>query len=79
MAALLEVEQADFKKVCDVLEVTDAVLSKNMRVLEESGLILIRKGYVGNRPRTWLSATTAGRTAYQAHRRALLRILKAKS
>jgi Winged helix DNA-binding domain len=31
----------------------------------------VRKGYVGKRPRTWLSLTAAGRTAFDRHLAAL--------
>jgi DNA-binding MarR family transcriptional regulator len=51
----------------DAIELTDSALSKQVSTLEEAGYVKVRKGYVGKRPRTWLSLTRAGRRAYDAH------------
>lgn len=50
---------------------SDSVLSKQVAVLEGSGYVSVRKGYVGKRPRTWLKLTPAGRQAFQSHLDAL--------
>lgn len=71
VAALAEVDEAAFSRVRDAIEVTDSVLSKHATRLEAAGYVKIRKGYVGKRPRTWLSLTRAGRTAYRDHLHAL--------
>ncbi|RAX18165.1 transcriptional regulator [Pseudarthrobacter sp. AG30] len=71
VAALAQVDEAEFAHVRDTIEVTAPVLSKQAAQLEAVGYIKIRKGYVGKRPRTWLSLTPAGRTAYQHHLEAL--------
>lgn len=44
----------------DTIEVSDSALSKQSTQLEAAGYVKIRKGYVGKRPRTWLSLTSAG-------------------
>jgi DNA-binding MarR family transcriptional regulator len=36
-------------------------------LLEAAGYLTMRKGYVGRRPRTWLSLTSAGRDAFAAY------------
>ncbi|MDO5629464.1 MAG: transcriptional regulator [Mobilicoccus sp.] len=71
VAALATVEQADFKTVRDTVEITDSVLSKQSQLLEQAGYVKIKKGFVGKRPRTWLSLTAAGRAAFEAHLQAL--------
>lgn len=71
MAALASVDEAEFAAVRDAVEVSDSVLSKQVSTLEGAGYVKARKGYVGKRPRTWLSLTTTGRTAFQAHLAAL--------
>ncbi|MFT4231595.1 MAG: transcriptional regulator [Leucobacter sp.] len=38
---------------------------------EELGIVSIKKGYVGKRPRTWLSLTPSGRAQWAAHLAAL--------
>ncbi|MFI5487937.1 winged helix-turn-helix domain-containing protein [Micromonospora echinaurantiaca] len=67
MAALLPADRVEFKFVRDAVEVTDSVLSQHMTALEQVGYVKITKGQVGRRPRTWLSATPAGRAAFHAH------------
>lgn len=71
VAALEDVDEAAFAHVRDAIEVSDSVLSKHATRLEEAGYVRIRKGYVGKRPRTWLSLTRAGRAAYRDHLHAL--------
>ncbi|MDT0459587.1 transcriptional regulator [Streptomyces sp. DSM 41527] len=36
----------------------------------------MRKGYVGNRPRTWVNLCDGGRAAWEAHAAALQRIVE---
>lgn len=64
MAALHEVERAEFQGLRDLLAVTDGNLSRHLRVLEEAGLVQIQKGYDGRRPRTWVHSTSAGEAAF---------------
>ena len=71
VATLAQVDEAEFAHVRDTVEVSDSVLSKQATQLEAAGYVKIRKGYVGKRPRTWLSLTPAGRTAYTGHLEAL--------
>ena len=71
MAALMPADQAEFAFVRDAVEVSDSVLSKQVSVLEAAGFVKVRKGYVGKRPRTWLSLTSAGRRAFADHLAAL--------
>ena len=47
--------------------ISDSVLSKQSRVLEEAGYLEVRKGAVGRRPRTWFRLTPNGRDAFQGH------------
>ncbi|MDA8320657.1 MAG: transcriptional regulator [Actinomycetota bacterium] len=71
VAALAAAERAEFGYVRDVVEVTDSALSKQSAILEQAGYLKATKGYVGKRPRTWLSLTARGRAAFDAHVRAL--------
>jgi DNA-binding HxlR family transcriptional regulator len=47
--------------------ISDSVLSKQSRLLEDAGYVEVRKGAVGRRPRTWFRLTPNGREAFQAH------------
>jgi DNA-binding MarR family transcriptional regulator len=71
VAALARVDDAEFAVVRDAIEVSDPVLSKQVGVLEAAGYVRAKKGYVGKRPRTWLSLTDEGRTALRRHLAAL--------
>lgn len=74
VAALAQVDEAEFAHVRDAVEISDSALSKQSAQLEASGYVKIRKGYVGKRPRTWLSLTSAGRKAFARHLEALREI-----
>lgn len=67
MAALMAVDRAEFRFVRDTVELTDSALSQQVTTLEQAGYVKVTKGQVGRRPRTWLSATPAGRAAFSGH------------
>ena len=71
MATLAAAEEAEFAFVRDGVQVSDSVLSKTVSTLENAGYVAVRKGYIGKRPRTWLSLTHQGREAFAAHVTAL--------
>lgn len=75
---LNEVDELDFKTLRNALELSDSVLSRHITTMEEADLVVVRKGHVGKRPRTWVGLTDAGRSAYKTHRKALLAIVKGK-
>ncbi|MHC5905349.1 winged helix-turn-helix domain-containing protein [Streptomyces sp. S6] len=66
--------EADFRTTRDALALSDSALSKNVSALEAAGYVKSRKGFVGKRPRTWLSLTPSGRTHLEAHLEALQHI-----
>ena len=76
VAALSSVEEADFGTLRDYLQVSDSALSKRASQLEEAGLVKARKGFVGKRPRTWLSLTGEGRRVWAAHLAAIKTIAR---
>ncbi len=67
MAALANASSIDFRRLRDLVEVSDSLLSKHITTLEEAGYLSAEKGYEGKRPRTWLSLTPRGREAYDAY------------
>jgi len=71
MAALRSDIEIDFSTLRDLLETDDSALSKAIGTLRAAGYITVRKGYVGNRPRTWMTATPAGSAAMGIHVAAL--------
>jgi DNA-binding MarR family transcriptional regulator len=71
VAFLSEVNRAEFGLVRESVELTAPALSKQVATLEEAGYVRVEKGYVGKRPRTWLSLTPAGQRALRRHLDAL--------
>lgn len=71
VATLSSLDRAEFGFVRDAVEITDSALSKQVSVLEHAGYLVVKKGYVGKRPRTWLSLSAAGRRAFRTHLAAL--------
>ena len=57
----------EFAALRDAAGISDSVLSKQSRVLEDAGYLEVRKGAVGRRPRTWFRLTAEGRQAVQGH------------
>lgn len=66
-AMLATVEKAEFAAVRDTIGVSDSVLSKHVRQLEEAGYVELIKANVASRMRTWLALTRAGRSAFAGH------------
>lgn len=73
-AILSSADEIEFALLRDTLEVSDSVLSKHLKQLEEAGYIRARKAAANGRQRTWLSLTTAGGKAFAGHVRELQRL-----
>ena len=74
-AMLAAVESAEFSTVRDELAVSDSVLSKHVKVLDEAGYLRVRIAVVASRQRTWLALTADGRRALAGHVAELQRLL----
>ncbi|MGV9006713.1 MAG: winged helix-turn-helix domain-containing protein [Brevundimonas sp.] len=66
-AILSSVVEAEFAMLREALKVSDSVLSKHLKQLEEAGYVVVRKAALDGRQRTWLSLAPAGRSAFVAH------------
>ena len=75
LGILSEADRATFRYLREALQVTDGNLSAHMSVLSNAGLIAVDKGYVRNRPRTWVKATAKGRATFRAEMDALRRLI----
>ena len=71
MAALRNELEIDFATLAKLIEAGDSALSKAIALLNQAGYVSVRKGYVANRPRTWIRATPAGMKALATHSAAL--------
>ena len=75
LAILSEADRATFTYLRESLDVTDGNLSAHVSVLAKAGLVTVDKGYVDNRPRTWLRATAKGRSTFRAEMSALSKLV----
>jgi DNA-binding MarR family transcriptional regulator len=75
LAVLCEGGRTDFTYLRDILDLTDGNLSRNLSKLQVAGYVRIDKVIEGRRPRTWVSATRAGRAALGAEIAALREII----
>jgi DNA-binding MarR family transcriptional regulator len=73
-AFLTPLQEAKFQVLRDELGVSDSVLSKHLKQLEEAGYVVFRKGAVNGRQRMWASLTKSGREAFSEHVEELKRI-----
>jgi DNA-binding MarR family transcriptional regulator len=71
---LVEVEEIEFGLVRDAVGVSDSVLSKHLKVLEQAGYVTMRKGIVDTRTRTWIALTRHGHRAFETHVEELRRL-----
>ncbi|TFC82405.1 ArsR family transcriptional regulator [Cryobacterium sinapicolor] len=75
---LRPVDHLDFAVLRDALKVSDATLSKHLKTLATSGYVTSSKvaseGRGDARRITWLTLTRTGRSAFDAHVRALRQI-----
>jgi DNA-binding MarR family transcriptional regulator len=78
-ALLTPLQEAEFQVIRDELGVSDSVLSKHLKQLEEAGYVAFRKGAVSGRQRMWAGLTKSGREAFSAHVEALNQLLMSKA
>lgn len=66
-AFLAQVKEVEFKTIKEHLGVSDSVMSKHLKTLEDAGYIYLDKRNLDGRPRSWIGFTALGRTAYDNH------------
>ena len=71
---LAAVDTMEFSAVRDAVAVSDSVLSKHVKQLEDAGYVRVHKATRASRVRTSLSLTAAGRGAFDANVAELRRI-----
>lgn len=73
-AMLSAADEVEFSVVRDGVGVSDSVMSKHVKQLEEAGYVKLRKAAFAGRQRTWLALTGAGRKAFAGHVAELTRL-----
>ncbi len=73
-AILASADEVEFAMLRDALEVSDSVLSKHLRQLDQARYVDLRKAKRDGRVRTWVSFTRKGREAFESHVNELQRL-----
>ena len=63
LTATCETKRIDFVSLRDLLGLSDGNLSRHLMTLEKAGYVKTTKSFEGRKPRTWITATPAGRKA----------------
>jgi DNA-binding MarR family transcriptional regulator len=74
-ALLSPLDQVEFRVIREELGVSDSVLSKHIKQLEDVGYIKQKKSKVNGRERRWFNLTAKGRSAFELHVEELKRIV----
>lgn len=80
MAAMFAMEsgaEADFTFLRDHLQLTDGNLGAHLEKLESAGYLLVKKTFVGRKPKTYLRLSRAGRRAFEDYIEALRSVIDA--
>jgi len=75
ICAMLSVaDEVEFGVLRDGVGVSDSVMSKHVKQLEEAGYVRVKKATFAGRQRTWLALTGAGKAAFASHVAELTRL-----
>jgi len=75
MSILMVNDTVEFKRLKELLDVTDGNLASHTKTLEKAEYISIEKTFVGKKPNTKYRATKSGKMAFKKHIEALERLL----
>ncbi len=76
MSVLMVNESVDFNTIKETLLLTDGNLASHLKALETIEYIIMKKEFVGRKPRTSYSVTESGRKAFKSHLNALEKLIR---
>lgn len=76
MSILMVNDWVDFNTLKELLKVTDGNLASHISALEKKEYIIIRKEFVGKKPKTSYGTSKLGKQAFKKHLKALENLLK---
>jgi DNA-binding HxlR family transcriptional regulator len=76
MSVLMVNDVYDFNSMKEALSVTDGNLASHLKVLEEKGMIMVNKQFIGRKPNTSYSVTDTGRVEFKQHLKALENLIR---
>lgn len=77
MTLLMAWGEADFPALKKELALTDGNLGAHIRVLEDSGYVVVEKSFTGRKPRTLVKPTSSGKRAFRAYLHELEAVIRA--
>lgn len=78
-ALLATSAELDFRLLKEKLDVSDSVLSKQLKALETAEYVTTVKRNHNGRPKTWVALTKKGRISFESHVNALKAIIDGNS
>ncbi|WP_121667149.1 winged helix-turn-helix domain-containing protein [Mesonia aquimarina] len=79
MSILMVNENVNFKRLKELLEVTDGNLASHIKALEKANYLSVQKSFIDRKPNTQYAATRLGKKEFQKHIDALEEIIKRKN
>lgn len=76
MSVLIVNDWVDFNTLKELLEVTDGNLASHLKALEEKELIMMKKQFVGRKPKTSYQVSEQGRILFKQHIDALETLIR---
>jgi len=76
MSILMVNDQAEFKTLKELLELTDGNLASHLAALEKAHYIKVKKQFINRKPNTSYRASKEGRKAFAEHLKLLEKFLK---
>jgi DNA-binding HxlR family transcriptional regulator len=78
MSILMVNDLYDFNSLKEALNVTDGNLASHLKALEDKGLIITKKQFIGRKPNTSYAITDEGIISFRQHLGALEDLIKGK-
>ncbi|WP_430613585.1 winged helix-turn-helix domain-containing protein [Flavobacterium sp. JP2137] len=76
LSVLMVNDWVDFNEMKQLLKVTDGNLASHAAALEKREYLVVKKEFVGKKPRTSYSATPLGKAAFSKHLDALEKLMR---
>ena len=71
MSALMVNDTLDFNALKELLGLTDGNLASHLKALEQQGITVVSKQFIGRKPSTTYKATSSGKDLFRKHLAAL--------
>ena len=79
MSILMVNERVEFKRLKELLGVTDGNLANHIKALEKLNYIEVYKEFVNRKPKTSYAVTQTGKQAFVKHIEALEKLIKSQN